>query len=117
MEPVCHHAFFDWGHAMNELKDIKDNVAAAAETASSIYVPSLQLTDGQAPPIAANGGLSYMSFDRDVDAGTAAALVTALTQVAQGQCQAVSARADHLPPLRLETPCGDVVPQTAAWPG
>ena len=34
------------------------------------YVPPLQRTEGQPPPIAANGGLSYMSFDQDGDAVT-----------------------------------------------
>ena len=42
------------------------------------YVPSLQRTEGQPPPIAANGGLSYMSFDRGGDAGTGKALEDAL---------------------------------------
>jgi hypothetical protein len=37
-------------------------------------VPTLRRTAGQPPPIAANGGLSYMSFDRDGDAGTAKAI-------------------------------------------
>jgi hypothetical protein len=37
------------------------------------YVPPLQRTAGQPPPIAAKGGLSYMSFDRQSDSGTAAA--------------------------------------------
>ncbi len=32
------------------------------EKASSAYVPSLQRTEGQPEPIAAHGGLSYMSF-------------------------------------------------------
>ena len=34
--------------------------------------------------IAANGGLSYMSFDQDGDAGTAAATEAALQQIATG---------------------------------
>ena len=38
------------------------------QTASSAYVPPFQLTKGQPAPIAANGGLSYMSFDQDGDA-------------------------------------------------
>ena len=44
---------------MSLLKDAESNVAA--------YVPSLQRTEGQPPPVAANDGLSYMSFDRDGD--------------------------------------------------
>ena len=50
--------------------DLADsNVAAIAKPPP--YVPPLQRTAGQPPPIAANGGLSYMSFDQDGDAGTA----------------------------------------------
>ena len=56
--------------------DITEN--KVAERASSPYVPPLQRTEGQPPPIAANGGLSYMSFDRNGDAGTAKALEDAL---------------------------------------
>jgi hypothetical protein len=56
---------------------------------SPAYVPPLQLTKGQSPPIAANGGLSYMSFDRDGDAGTAAATEDALRLIAKGTGQAV----------------------------
>ena len=37
---------------------------------SSSYIPPLELTEGQPPPIAANGGLSYMSFEKNGDAGT-----------------------------------------------
>ncbi len=54
-----------------------------------VYVPTLQLTEGQPPPIAANGGLAYMSFDRDGDAGTAAAIEAALDQIAEGHAQAI----------------------------
>ena len=42
------------------------------------YVPPLELTAGQPAPIAANGGLSYMSFDQDGDAGTRRAISDAL---------------------------------------
>ena len=54
--------------------DVADNKGADTERASPAYVPPLQRTEGQPPPIAAHGGLSYMSFDREGDAGTAAAL-------------------------------------------
>src|SRR5260370_38663984 len=64
---------------------------------SAAYVPPFQLTEGQPPPIAANGGLSYMSFDRDGDAGTAAATEAALHQLAEGQGQAVSDLHDKAP--------------------
>jgi hypothetical protein len=60
-----------------------------AESHVAPYVPTLQRTEGQAPPIAANGGLSYMSFDRDGDAGTAKALEDALAEIAEGEGQRV----------------------------
>ncbi len=58
---------------MDRLKVMDNHVSANSVTGSPVYVPSLQLTEGQAAPVAVNGGLSYMSFDRDGDAGTAAA--------------------------------------------
>ncbi len=70
---------------MDRLKVNENQVAAVTETVSSAYVPPLQLTEGQPPPIAANGGLSYMSFDRDGDAGTAAAMEAALIRIAEGE--------------------------------
>jgi hypothetical protein len=54
---------------MDQLKDTESQVAEVAERVSTKYVPPFQLTKGQPPPIAANGGLSYMSFDRDGDGG------------------------------------------------
>src|SRR5438128_158119 len=64
--------------AMSQLQVAESNVAvdreAATGAASSAYVPPLQRTASQPPPFAANGGLSYMTFDRNGDAGTAAAL-------------------------------------------
>ena len=60
---------------MDRLERDENLEAGTTETNSSAYVPPLQLTEGQPPPIAAHGGLSYMSFDRHGDAGTAAALV------------------------------------------
>ena len=54
------------------------------------YVPPLQLTEGQPAPIADNGGLSYMSFDQNGDAGTGAATEAALAQIATGEGRALS---------------------------
>ncbi len=51
------------------------------EVKLSTYVPSLQLTAGQTAPVAANGGLSYYSFDKDGDAGTGAALEAAFAEL------------------------------------
>ena len=71
---------------MDRHEAIENHVAADAETDSAVYVPSLQLTQGQPPPIAANGGLSYMSFDRDGDAGNQPRRWrTALAQIAEGR--------------------------------
>jgi hypothetical protein len=95
---------------MDLVKDVahRDSVVeeGVSETASSVYVPSLQRTKGQPPPFAANGGLSYMSFDRDGDAGTAAALDAALIQIATGQGQAMIDKLDNAPPGPIETQWG-----------
>src|ERR1700760_3020318 len=72
----------------------------------SVYVPPLQLTKGQPPPIAANGGLSYMSFDRDGDAGTTAATEAALREVAEGHGQAVTDMLDSPPAGPVTTKWG-----------
>ena len=77
---------------MGQLEVAKDIVA------STPYVPSLQRTEGQPPPIAANGGLSYMSFDRDGDAGTAKAIEDALAEIATGEGRRVVDMIDKAPP-------------------
>jgi len=70
------------------------------------YVPSLELTEGQPPPIAANGGMSYLSRARNGDAGTAAALEDALAQIAGGEGQAVIDLIENAPPGPIETRWG-----------
>ena len=78
-----------------------------ATNAPPPYVPPLQRTAGQPPPIAANGGLSYMSFDRDGDAGTAAALADALAEMAGGEGQRVADLISNTPPgLPVKTKWG-----------
>ena len=72
---------------MNETRVKTTNTALDTET--SAYVPPIQLTNGQPPPIAAHGGLSYMSFDKLGDAGTAAAIDDALKLDAEGEGQRV----------------------------
>ena len=91
---------------MDRYEAIENRVAADAEADSSAYVPTLQLTKGQPPPIAANGGLSYMSFDRDGDAGTTAAIEAALKQIADGEGQALIDRIENAPPGPIETEWG-----------
>ena len=86
--------------------NIANHDAAGTETGASVYVPPLQLTEGQPPPIAANGGLSYMALDRDGDAGTAAATEAGLRLVAEGQGQAVIYRFDNAPPGPIKTNWG-----------
>ena len=87
-------------------KNIANHDAAGTETGVSVYVPPLQLTEGQPPPIAANGGVSYMAFDQDGDAGTAAATEAALRQIAEGEGQAVIDRLENAPPGPIETKWG-----------
>ena len=91
---------------MSQLEVADNNVAADTERASSAYVPPLQRTAGQPPPIAANGGLSYMSFDRDGDAGTATALEDALAEIAEGEGQRVIDMIDNAPPGPIKTRWG-----------
>src|SRR6185437_17130231 len=91
---------------MSQLEVADNNVAADTVRASSAYVPPLQRTAGQPPPIAANGGLSYMSFDRDGDAGTAAAIQDALAEIAEGEGQRVIDMIDKAPPGPIKTRWG-----------
>ena len=81
--------------------DVVDN-----KSASSAYVPPLQRTEGQPPPIAAHGGLSYMSFDRDGDAGTGTAIQDALAEIADGEGQRVIDMIDKAPPGPIKTRWG-----------
>ena len=91
---------------MKKISKISTNEVSIMETVSSAYVPPFQLTEGQPPPFAANGGLSYMSFDQDGDAGTAAAMEAALNQIAEGKGQAVIHMLDNAPPGPIETKRG-----------
>ena len=91
---------------MSRFKGSADRVMADFETVSSTYVPSFELTKGQPPPIAANGGLSYMSFDRDGDAGTVAATEAAFVQIAEGEGQAVIDMLESADPGPIETKWG-----------
>ena len=85
---------------------IDNHVAADGGPRSSAYVPPLQLTEGQPPPVAANGGLSYMSFARNGDGGTTAAIESALDQIAQGHVQAFIDWIESAPPGPIETRWG-----------
>lgn len=72
----------------------------------SAYVPPLQRTKGQPAPIAANDGLSYMSFERNGDAGTAAALEAALAEIAGGEGRRVVDMIENAPPGPIQTKWG-----------
>src|SRR5271163_2501333 len=91
---------------MDQLKATENQVVAVTETDSSAYVPPLQLTKGQPSPIAANGGLSYISFDRDGDAGTAAATEATFRQLAEGKGHALSEMLESAPPGPIKTKWG-----------
>jgi len=87
--------------------DQVENVETDAEhDASAPYVPSLELTKGQPAAVSMHGGLSYMSFDKDGDAGTTVALQDALDQVASGEGQRVFEMIDNAPPGPIETEWG-----------
>lgn len=83
-----------------------EQISTITASENAPYVPPLQLTAGQPAPVAANGGLSYMSYDRSGDAGTGAALEDALTQIAKGEGQAVIDLIEHSPPGPIETKWG-----------
>ena len=84
----------------------ESNVSADKRRIRPTYVPPLERTKGQPPPIAANGGLSYMSLGREGDAGTAAALTDAVKQIADGEAQRVVDMIDNAPPGGIETRWG-----------
>jgi hypothetical protein len=79
---------------------------ATAQTTTSPYVPPFQLTKGQSAPIAAHGGVSYMAFDRDGDAGTAVATADALRQIASGTGQKLIEQIEGAPPGPIKTQWG-----------
>src|SRR5712675_3375019 len=91
---------------MSQFEIADNNFAAETERASTAYVPSLQRTEGQPPPIAAHGGLSYMAFDRDGDAGTAVALEDALAEIAEGEGQRLRDMIAKAPPGPIKTKWG-----------
>src|ERR1700733_2630024 len=97
---------------MSQFEVADNKFAADTERASSAYVPPLQRTKGQPPPIAANGGLSYMSFDRNGDAGTAEAFKDALAKIASGDDRRTAEMIEAAPPGPIETQWG---PAFRSW--
>ena len=80
--------------------------ASNPSTPTGAFVPPFHLTKGQAAPFVANGGLSYMSFDEDGDAGTEAATLAAFRQIAEGEGQDVTDMLENAPPGPIETNWG-----------
>src|ERR1700733_6340005 len=91
---------------MDQLDVAENSLAVDAERSSSADVPPLQRTKGQPPPVAAHGGLSYMAFDRNGDAGTAAALEDARTEILSGEERRLIDTIDKAPPGPIETQWG-----------
>src|SRR6516225_8132901 len=87
--------------------DVADtNITPDPHDGTVAYVPTLERTARQPEPIAAHGGLSYMSFDRDGDAGTAVALEDALAEIASGESQRLTDMLDKAPPGPIKTKWG-----------
>jgi len=70
------------------------------------WVPPLERTAGQPPPIAANDGLSYAAFARNGDAGTTAATEDAIRRATSGRGKAVIDLIENAPPGPIETKWG-----------
>jgi len=85
---------------------MKQMESPGVESQITSFVPKLELTAGQPSPIADNGGLSYMLFDRGGDAGTGAATEAALAQIATGEGQALTEMLEKAPPGPIETKWG-----------
>jgi hypothetical protein len=91
---------------MDKSREIENDIVGTSNRVSTAYVPPLQITRGQPAPFAANGGLSYMSFDRDGDAGTTAATEAALRQIAQREGHAIIEMLENAPAGPIETKWG-----------
>jgi hypothetical protein len=96
----------NWRFAMGRIEIADKNLAANEATTPRAFVPPLQRTEGQPPPIAAHGGLSYMAFDRDGDAGTSVALADALAEIATGAEKRLLDMIENAPPGPIETKWG-----------
>lgn len=78
----------------------------ATQPNAAVYVPPLETTVGQPPPVAANGGLSYLSFDCNGDAGTKVATEDALQQAHDPDAQAITDQLASAPPGPIDTQWG-----------
>src|SRR5262245_19372874 len=91
---------------MSQLEVAEGKATTPTERVASPYVPTLQRTEGQPPPVASNGGLSYMSFDQGGDAGTAKALEDAVAEIESGEGQRVIDMIDKAPSGPIKTKWG-----------
>jgi hypothetical protein len=82
------------------------SASSGTQAADAAWVPPLERTAGQPPPIAANDGLSYAAFEREGDAGTTAATEDALRQAVSGEGQAVIDWLENAPPGPIQTKWG-----------
>ncbi|HBF61820.1 MAG TPA: hypothetical protein DDW59_00230, partial [Gammaproteobacteria bacterium] len=85
---------------------LEEDKSVLGASRSESFVPSLQITAGQSAPIAANGGMSYLSRDVNGDAGTEAATADALRQIASGEGQEVIDFIENASPGPIETKWG-----------
>ena len=83
---------------MDQIEVADTKITADPHDGTVAYVPPLERTAGQPEPFAAHGGLSYMAFDRDGDAGTAVALDDALAEIASGESERLTDMLDKAPP-------------------
>lgn len=85
---------------------LNENASDLEAITAEPFVPPLQTTAGQAAPIAANDGMSYLCKDINGDAGTAAATADALRQIASGEGQKVIDLVENAPPGPIDTKWG-----------
>ncbi|TDU31733.1 hypothetical protein DFR24_1112 [Panacagrimonas perspica] len=88
------------------LADAHEAAVSDSRTSRQPFVPPLERTAGQPAPIAAHGGLSYMAFDRNGDAGTTLALQDALAEIAGDEERRLIEQIDKAPPGPIETRWG-----------
>src|SRR5437764_12136162 len=86
--------------------DVAATTVADPHAGTVALVPQLERPAGQPEPIAEHGGLSYMAFARDGDAGTAKALEDALAEIAEGEGQRVADMIANAPPGPIKTKWG-----------
>ena len=91
---------------MSQLQLDGNSAGADTNRISSAFVPPLERTEGQPPPVAANGGLAYTAFDQGGDAGTIKALEDALAEIADGEGQRVVEMIETARPGPIKTKWG-----------